>query len=567
MKSVTAPPEFIDSKITRVVDSSAILTEAQLETLWAHGVRVIGVYTRHPTMHDQDATRAYVQRLTTATAKRGAFAFWLIQYYRNSGHDAATGASDGANAKADAEALGLPAGAWSVCDGEASRPGDLVAYDPAWAAAAGKSDGTTPLPVLYDAQFLTTAEKDASGFAVFWRSGMHTPHAPTVGYALEQGQQTTIGGVVVDPSTVRRDALGRLPVFAAGDTWTAWDLSEPTATSTTALPSTPATPRAFSDPYGSVYPPPSAGRAWKLVVDANDDEIGAFIASCAKPWAGLSDAPGTRVAFRDVVGPLWLEGPSLSAAMAGSWCCAETGEGLLRAILRYASDAVKLHLRAFLRYVIGQAMVDAQRDAETLGCLRHPRDGLPRQGSSVLIDNGYHDVSCVVGVPVEGQPVDTVEGGNCIVQGGVRYMSISAGQRVLHASGAIASADGKTHHTEYVWLDWIAGMRGAAKIDPELRILVDAPPPPPIEKASPAPEAPPQVGATPVQVVTSPAGTSSAQAHSLQLLMPLLLGLWTEFREHWVLVVAGIVATALVAVLVRDKMRRARAKALVRRSA
>lgn len=208
-----------------VGDCSKILSEDELERVWAGHYRVLGVYTNHPTMHDQDATLEYVTRLATPTSRRGAFAWFLIDYYRDFGHSPETGASDGARILEKARALNSPDGMWMTCDGEASHPGNVLGYDQAYAAAASSSPG--PCPVLYDAQDMTTEGKDSSGFEIFWRSGMLTAHPPTVGYAMVQHAQTMVAGVPIDPSEVVGDAKGRMPVFAVNPDWTSWDLPQP----------------------------------------------------------------------------------------------------------------------------------------------------------------------------------------------------------------------------------------------------------------------------------------------------------------------------------------------------
>jgi hypothetical protein len=439
-------------------------------------------------------------------------------------------------------------------------------------SAAVRAGGRIPSAYV-DETFARSGANIARFYKSLWAAGSRPKLEPGARYAMLQSPQANqrIGGGTYDLDEVPEDGPGPVIGWAGEAPVVVPDPSpSPPAPVTVIVTPAPSTVQPEKD-GGTVYPSAPAGQVWKLVTAATDDELGEFIAACARPWAGLSDAPATRTAFRNVVGPEWLEGPSMSAAMAGSWCCAETGLGLERAIFRYASSKLKALLKAFSKYVIGAAMVNVQQDAGALGCLKHARDGLPRQASSVLIDGGEHDISCITGKVVEMEPTDTVEGGNCVMVGAKQYMSISGGHtRVFYASGAIGSADGKAHHTEYAWLDWILGMRNAAKVDPTLAILVDALPAQTVTAVTNItnvvpPAVPPEPAMSTIPPTIAPSGNAIVEAtplwkHVMALFAAGGAGTAGKFgidlREGWALAFAALIIIIVFGwLIVRHKPR------------
>lgn len=523
-----------------VYDRDAVITPEMADAVIAAGGVGICRCILHPTMPNQDLSRAELEMLHGK-----GLVVRLYVYFRDSGYTTETGKSDADRAVAKAQEVGWPTTIGAPIEWDLE--GDVMGPDvPGYCAAACASTSAVFSPEAYDFWDAEKSTKDAAPFRAWWKSAGLTPHAPSRGYQMVQGQTLRIGGFAFDPNTVQKDARGELPLFVAADDWQPKPKPEPAPTPAPA----PA----------DIYPDPAAGKMWKLVTAASDAEIRAFIVGIWKPWAGLSDAPATRGAFRDVVAPVWLEGPTLSAEMAGSWCCGESDLGCTRALFKYGSPELKSKLHAFRRYEIGMAIVWVQLDAESLGADRTHADqdlakGVhPEMGDSMLIDGGFHDCGCFAGPVAVGNPIPTVEGGDQIVVGGKPYMAISAGTRRLRADGAWVSKDGKTVHTEFKWVDRVAMVRAAAKIDPELRILVDLPPP------LPAPPSPPPAPPSPPPVLhpTPPAESISNAAKFLHALLAGAggagLALAHFLRDHPVADVAILVAAAaLVVVLWRAR--------------
>ncbi len=201
----SAPPEVVGFDTFAVVDS------ATAQQAYRDGYRFCLRYLSLSSAEDQE----YLSHDEALGILEAGLALMAVQQMPSSNESptASLGTTDGTNAAANAQTIGLPRGVniWlaSAAAGKATSADAMISYCNAWSQAVtvggyvpglyvSDSTGLSSNQLYYDLQFTH-----------YWASADKVPEVAVRGYQLIQSDpDTKINGVVVNRDTTQTDSLG-----------------------------------------------------------------------------------------------------------------------------------------------------------------------------------------------------------------------------------------------------------------------------------------------------------------------------------------------------------------------
>jgi hypothetical protein len=197
-------------------DTSEKLTDAKIAALLAadpaisFAVRYVGLSLGVNPALDLDP-------IELAALHAHGLGVMAVQFARTGAWSAATGATDGANAKSNFAAAGLVAGTTLWMDFEGAVPSATVAeqYANAWWSSSGGAAMDSGVYVGPGIPLTSTELYQKLYTRRYWRAGAQVPNVESRGYQMQQlyPGNLIVGGQVIDYDYVQKDFLGSLPML------------------------------------------------------------------------------------------------------------------------------------------------------------------------------------------------------------------------------------------------------------------------------------------------------------------------------------------------------------------
>ena len=135
------------------------------------------------------------------------------------------GVAYGAFAALSAQAIGYVVGATIWCDLEGVAHGvpatETIAFCNNWIDQVGHAGFTPGLYVGFDCGLTAIDLYAHLRFEHYWNAYNGNVTPVVRGFQMQQHTQQTLAGITFDPNTVKKDALGMLPLILAPEGWTA----------------------------------------------------------------------------------------------------------------------------------------------------------------------------------------------------------------------------------------------------------------------------------------------------------------------------------------------------------